>query len=84
MKKFHRILFLASNCILLFLLMTAPLSAQKKKPSFPRSEFKQVRNVVCKEYDAFDEDCVYKKFDIEGVDLNGDKKVEWFFYGPSN
>lgn len=83
MKTFHRILFLMSSYIILFLLMATPLLAQKNKPPFPRSAFKQVRDIVCKEYDEYDKDCAYNKFLIDGVDLNGDKKVEWFFYGPS-
>lgn len=81
MKKCYRILFLISSYILLFLLMTTPLLAQKSKPLFPRSAFPQVKDILCKEYD--EASCVYKNFLIEGADLNGDKEYEWFFYGPS-
>jgi hypothetical protein len=83
MGKTYCPLFLLSGCILLFLLMTTPLFAQDKKSSFSRSAFQQVEDILCKEYKNDEESCAYNNFMIDGVDLNGDKKVEWFFYGPS-
>ncbi len=82
MKKCHLMLIPVSGCALLFFLMTAALAAQKNKPVFPRSAFPKVKAILCKDIEK--EFCVYNKFFIEGVDLNGDKKPEWFFYGPSS
>ncbi len=61
--------------------MATPLLAQKNTSSFPRSAFPRIKNILCKDFE--EESCVYKNFVIDGVDLNGDKELEWFFYGPS-
>jgi hypothetical protein len=59
----------------------------KKETLFSPAVFNQVQDVLCKEnQESADDPCSYqyKDFFIDTIDLNGDKKPEYLFYGPSS
>jgi hypothetical protein len=65
---------------------TGFLSAKETK--FPPQEFAKVKPLVCTaqvmdDLKAIHGLCTLKNFTAESEDLNGDGKLEWFFYGPS-